>query len=158
MGESFIRFRVYAVNELAKQQDMQIQQGNEIFILGYPLGFSHFLRTPIWKRGSIASEPNLEDLHARGRVIVDATTRSGMSGAPVIMRAKTHYLSVDGTVKEKANASRWLGIYSSRPNLPASPSLIEEDRRAEVGYFIKLGFVNQTVMQGVRGPRIGEMP
>jgi hypothetical protein len=67
---------------------MAIQIGNPIFILGYPLGFSHFINTPIWKRGSITSEPHIETAESGLKVVIDATTRQGMSGAPVIMREK----------------------------------------------------------------------
>jgi hypothetical protein len=59
---------------------MAIEIGNEVFILGYPLGFTHFVNTPIWKRGSIASEPHIETAETKFRVVIDATTRGGMSG------------------------------------------------------------------------------
>jgi hypothetical protein len=111
------RFHYVGINELPMQNDMSIEIGNEVFILGYPLGFTHFMNTPIWKRGSIASEPNLETPEARTRVVIDATTRQGMSGSPVVMRAKTHYVAEGGEIKTQINATRWIGIYASRPAL-----------------------------------------
>jgi hypothetical protein len=54
------RFLINGINQIAQQHDMAIQTGGSIFILGYPLGFSHFIDTPIWKSGCIASEPHLE--------------------------------------------------------------------------------------------------
>jgi hypothetical protein len=157
------RFLINGINRIAKQDDMAIQTGCSIFILGYPLGFSHFIDTPIWKRGCIASEPHLEmaEETARygGRVVVDATTRQGMSGAPVIMREKTHYLAEDGKIKRCANATRWIGIYASRPNISMTPdSYSDEDRRAEVGYMYKSGAVQSVVTAGIRGPNFGELP
>ena len=64
----------------------------DVFILGYPfskdemrLGFGtdapyYF---PVWKRGSIATEP---DVRLTGRILlIDSLTRPGMSGAPVLI-------------------------------------------------------------------------
>jgi hypothetical protein len=137
---------------------MVIQLGNGVFILGYPLGFSHFANTPIWKRGTIASEPHSEVLGTMNRVVIDATTRQGMSGSPVIMRENTHYIAEDGQVKCKINATRFLGIYSSRPDIISAPGLIEEDRRAEIGFFYKAGCIYETIMGGARGMNYGELP
>jgi hypothetical protein len=152
------RYHFTGINELPMQHDMLIEVGNEVFILGYPLGFTHFMNTPIWKRGSIASEPNLETPDARKRVVIDATTRQGMSGAPVVMRAKTHYIAESGEIKTQINATRWLGIYASRPALPPAVTLIDEDRRAEVGFFYKMGCVHDAIAKGVRGPPYDELP
>ena len=157
-ADNFDRFRIQGVNEIAKQNDMAIQIGNEIFILGYPLGLTHFMQTPIWKRGSIASEPKFETLETGTKVLIDATTRQGMSGAPVIMREKTHYISEDGEIKSWKNATRWIGIYSSRPNVKSVPGEVEEDRRAEVGYFYKMRCVHETIMNGIRGMDFGCLP
>jgi hypothetical protein len=157
-GGAFDRFQIIGVNEVPTQNDMAIQIGNEVFILGYPLGFRHFMETPIWKRGSIASEPTMETPDQRTRVVIDATTRQGMSGGPVVMRAKTHYVSETGKIKRHVNATRWIGIYSSRPNLPRVGSDIEDDRRAEIGYFFKMRCVHDTIVSGIRGPNYGEMP
>jgi hypothetical protein len=152
------RIHLVGVNEIAKTSDMAIQIGNPVLILGYPLGFSHFADTPIWKRGSIASEPHMETAESQGRVVIDATTRQGMSGSPVFMREKTHYLAENGEIKRCANATRFIGIYASRPNIPVSELLIDEDRRAEIGYFYKSGAIDETIRKGVRGPNLGECP
>jgi hypothetical protein len=157
-GPHFERFHVTSVNEHATQHGMAIQIGSAVFILGYPLGFSHFINTPIWKRGSIASEPNFETPDSKTRVVIDATTRQGMSGAPVIMRERTHYFAEDGQIKAHANATRWIGIYASRPNIAAGAAGNDEDRRAEVGYFYKMGCVHETITRGVRGPDFGDTP
>jgi hypothetical protein len=157
-GGAFDRFHIMGVNDLATEHDMAVQIGNEVFILGYPLRFRHFIETPIWKRGSIASEPNVETMESGSRVIIDATTRQGMSGAPVIMRAKTHYVSVSGDIKSHANATRWIGVYASRPNLQAITSGDEEDRRAEIGYFFKSNCVPEAITNGIKGPDFGELP
>jgi len=71
------------------------------------------------------------------------------------MRAKTHYVTDEGQVKEHVNATRWIGIYASRPDLPSVASGTEEDRRAEVGFFYKSGNVMEVITQGIPGPDFG---
>lgn len=118
------RYKLVSMNDLSTANNMKIEIGSDVFIVGFPLGFSHFIEAPIWKKGSIASEPFLETPKSGGRVVIDATTRQGMSGSPVIMRCQTHYLSEDGSVKEFVNATRFIGIYSSRPNINVSSDLV----------------------------------
>ena len=151
------RFIIRGINEVAVRNDMAIQIGSEVFILGYPLGFAHFMNTPIWKRGSIASEPNLETSESGSRVVIDATTRQGMSGGPVIMRSKTHYIDEQNRIIEHVNATRWIGIYASRPDLPAISTAVDDDRRAEVGFFYKSSGVVQAIVQGILGSDFGEL-
>jgi hypothetical protein len=57
---------------------------DDVYILGYPFGITNSLQTPIWKKGSIASEPNYP-YKGLPRLLVDTATRSGMSGSPVII-------------------------------------------------------------------------
>ena len=69
-----------ALIRLPSNTTMAIETGGSIFILGYPLGFSHFIDTPIWKSGCIAfatSSRTVEEtaLSAAG-VVIDATTRA----------------------------------------------------------------------------------
>jgi len=149
------RFHLNGINEVALQYDMEVTVGSQVFVLGYPLGFKHFATTPTWKRGSIASEPIYETPETRNRVVIDATTRSGMSGAPVVMREKTHYLSESGIIVQHPNATRFIGVYASRPKIVGfEEHQHESDRRAEVGYFYKSGSVDEIIRHGIPGPPI----
>lgn len=154
------RFRVETVGEVANSYDMAIRLGGEVFIIGYPLGFSHFARTPIWKRGSIASEPHIEDERSEGRVVIDATTRGGMSGSPVVLRAATHFLSESGEVRQAPGAMRFLGVYSSRPAFeePGGAGPLGSEVTAEIGYFIKSGYVTDTMLGQTPAAAKGVVP
>ena len=69
---------------------------------------------PIWKRGSIASEPELpaDDLPL---FLVDSNTYKGMSGSPVYARTIGGYLSKQHEVFQMAaRSTRFLGVYSGR--------------------------------------------
>jgi hypothetical protein len=56
----------------------------EVFILGYPKGLTLQGALPVWKRGSIASEPLFNVMKETPAFLVDAVTRDGMSGSPVL--------------------------------------------------------------------------
>jgi hypothetical protein len=155
LGQYLSDTGIYHVNELATANEMAVTIGGNIFILGYPLGFSHFIDTPIWKRGSIASEPHLETPNTQNRIIVDATARKGMSGSPVIMRAATHYLSEDGRIKCHANATRLIGVFSSRPQFQAEEPT---DTFAEIGYVYKSGCIYDIIVSGTPAPDYGMLP
>ena len=160
-GDLLSEFAVNGIKAKANQYSMKIEIGDDVFVLGYPLGFTHFMSTPIWKRGTIASEPHWETPSSKHRIVIDATTRAGMSGSPVVLRQKTHYVSMTGEVVKHVNASRILGVYSSRPNFKgALPSLIDDmhDQRSELGYVYKSGLIEQVIKDGGRGPDYGVLP
>lgn len=94
----------------------RLRTGMDVFILGYPRGLTGGGKFPIWKRGSIATEPDI-DVDDLPLMYVDTATREGMSGAPV-------FASENGTWwpegKTGANdmvfglGRRFLGVYSGR--------------------------------------------
>ena len=58
---------------------------DEVFILGFPYKIGNASQIPIWKRGSVASEPEL-DCDNLPKLFVDTASRPGMSGSPVIYK------------------------------------------------------------------------
>ena len=72
----------------------------DVFVLEYPFGADP-PGFPVWKRGSIASEPHLTR-PGPGYMLVDTASRPGMSGAPVIPRSWSNSLT------------RFIGVYSGR--------------------------------------------
>ncbi|HWL19178.1 MAG TPA: hypothetical protein VNS33_05895 [Bradyrhizobium sp.] len=83
-----------------------------------------------------------------------------MSGAPVIMRAKTHYLTAGGEIKQHTNATRFIEVYASRPGVDDVAAQLREDarERAEIGVAFKSGAAIEVLQAGTQGPRYGEMP
>jgi hypothetical protein len=155
LGRTFPDHFVYAANEVANTYDMSINVGDEVFILGYPFDFTYFVNTPIWKRGAIASEPHLGETGGRENTfIVDATTRDGMSGAPVILRAKTNYIAENGDVKRCTIANRFIGVYASRPRFTDQQGQVEY---AEIGYVYRSGVIEQIISSGQRGSNYGQI-
>lgn len=89
---------------------------DDVYILGYPFGITDALELPIWKRGSIATEP-LISYNGLPKLLVDTATRPGMSGSPVILvRSGVHHL-VDGEITPETmwgTIYGFVGVYSGR--------------------------------------------
>jgi hypothetical protein len=104
--------RLIAINELPSRE-LILRVGRDVFILGYPFGIGT-ASFPIWKRGSIASEPELLSEEQRF-ILVDSASRPGMSGSPVIRRSwGTHFLSNGAVEMSTGDATMFIGIYSGR--------------------------------------------
>ncbi len=94
-------------DETQNQRFIQLEVTQTCFVVGYPLGLvdrqdpNYVL--PVYKTANIASEPYL-DFQRRPIVVIDATTRPGMSGSPVIVQ-QAHYGS---------RRNRFVGIYTGR--------------------------------------------
>jgi hypothetical protein len=103
---------LYPINVLLAKP-LNIKVGMDVFILGYPFG-SAPPGFPVWKRGSIASEPDLARMTA-GYYLVDTASRPGMSGAPVILQNWTNDYK-DGAIRafNDKPATNLLGVYSGR--------------------------------------------
>jgi len=102
----------YYLNEYAFDGDVELYAGQDVFIVGYPFGPITGTPLPIWKRGSIASEPRM---HIGGlrKVFVDAATRRGMSGSFVVAQHNGLF-HPHGKPSFFGVARRLLGIYSGR--------------------------------------------
>jgi hypothetical protein len=94
-------------DEAHNQRFVDLRVTQTCFVMGFPLGLVdlttpiHVL--PIYKTANIASEPHL-DFQGRPIVIIDVTTRCGMSGSPVII-TREYYGS---------HRNRFVGIYTGR--------------------------------------------
>lgn len=100
--------------------EMYIDLGHEVFLPGFPLGFSAYGMMPIWKRASVASSlefgPGIDTCF-----YVDTATRSGMSGAPCLAISNWQHYRMDRstgkvTVVREPLSHRLLGVYSGRKN------------------------------------------
>jgi hypothetical protein len=107
------RVTLLPINELASGK-LAIMVGMEVFILGYPFG-SAPPALPVWKRGSIASEPNLVKLTTQ-YYLIDTASRPGMSGSPVILRSWSNHVleSSNWVAVTDKPIDRIIGIYSGR--------------------------------------------
>jgi hypothetical protein len=107
--------------------------GQQCHVLGFPEGLIHrpFQDAifPIWKTGNIASEPWF-DFEGQPKLLVDATTRRGMSGALVVVSEKQR--------------NRLVGIYSGRYRHSA-PTGSDPNFTAELGWVFRSEVVGQLI-------------
>jgi Trypsin-like peptidase domain len=99
--------------------DIAVSTGSTVVIIGFPQGMSGVGLTALWIGGIVASEPNvLED--NENFFWIDANTRHGMSGSPVVARRFGAVLQPGGTVGMwNGIVDRSLGVYAGR----ASPDM-----------------------------------
>ena len=72
-----------AILNAIPQFDAVYSVGSEVFVLGFPRGLRTQSNFPIWKRGTIATEPAIPRDDGAPLILIDAATRKGMSGSPV---------------------------------------------------------------------------
>ena len=105
---------MWAPNKSLADANVVPQVAMPVSIIGFPLGLTGPGVFPIWKTGHIASEPAL-DYKAEPLFLIDATTRGGMSGSPVVFRATGGYKQKTGEyIISSGPVTLFLGIYSGR--------------------------------------------
>jgi hypothetical protein len=130
------------VNAAEDDAVLQPFASQDVFIVGYPLGLITGAPGPVWKRGTIATDPNF-DPDDLPKMYVDSATRTGMSGSVVVARhiIVGHKITKkDGTeigpslyaVKDVV-----LGIYSGR--------LGADLEKAQLGIVWKRSAIEETV-------------
>ena len=103
---------LFPINNL-KSDDLAVVVGMDVFVVGYPYGLSA-AELPVWKRGSIASEPEVSD-GAQQYILIDTASRPGMSGSPVIRRSYgTHLMSSGSSTMGDPLKTKFVGVYSGR--------------------------------------------
>lgn len=73
------------LNEQLGTDRLITQVGFECSIVGYPTTNLSGLRTPVWRKGALSSEPFLP-VDGKPMFLVDGTTSPGFSGSPVLRR------------------------------------------------------------------------
>ena len=105
---------IYPLDLELAYTDMVMAPALPVSVIGYPLGLTSGDYLPIWKTGHIASDPDIDFQQGSPAFLIDATTKGGMSGSPVVMRL-TNFLTKSGLYRMDTDMStRFLGIYSGR--------------------------------------------
>lgn len=108
----FENFANECINTVDQEFGLEVCAGMDCFILGFPENLVGAANTPIWKRGSIASEP-----YQQYPYYVDSATRKGMSGAPVIARHTGIFGMREGRLTGNeiiGTVEKFIAIYSGR--------------------------------------------
>ena len=113
-GDDFIGL-IYPINEV-KQDEFNPEIADDAYILGYPFALKGGGNFPIWKKGTIATEPDI-NYDGLPKVLIDATCKKGMSGSPVIIRRNGILTDKSGELNSKTRVGvfeQFFGIYSGR--------------------------------------------
>ncbi len=107
--------RIYPFDLSLADTDMVPQVAMPVSIIGFPFGLASAGAFPIWKTGHIASDPDL-DYKSLPAFLIDATTRGGMSGSPVVLRLLGGYSTRSGNIimAQAGSSTLFLGVYSGR--------------------------------------------
>jgi hypothetical protein len=123
---------LYPLDLTLADVDMIPEPAMPVSIIGYPFGLSAGGAWPIWKTGHIATDPDI-NYDGRPAFLIDATTRGGMSGSPVVLRMNGGFRTNSGNqILAGGITTKFLGIYSGRIHADAElgrvwrPFLINE--------------------------------
>lgn len=108
-----ILLELYPINEVRFDDDLLVFPSMEVSIIGFPYGFSSFGKLPIWKTGQISTDFDI-DIRGLPLFYIDAATRGGMSGSPVICRTSSYNTKNGYVIRAGGYAQKFLGIYSGR--------------------------------------------
>lgn len=132
---------------------------HDAFVVGYPWGLTGgSAALPIFKRGSVASEPALSH-GGLPRFLIDCRTARGMSGSPVVGAVSGLWGSGEGISNSDivGTVMGFIGVYSGR--LPAEElDDVEEAQGAisEIGLVWRPELVTEIIAQGVPGSRLSD--
>jgi len=86
---------------------------DQAFVTGYPLSATTTPNSlPIYKSGTIASEPRVFD--SQPRIYIDGKTKTGMSGSPVMVKRQNQLRERTRSNDSGADTLDFVGIYSGR--------------------------------------------
>lgn len=105
--------RIYPLDLGLADVDLVVQPAMAVSVIGFPLGLRPNVFFPIWKTGHIATDPGIP-YGGRPAFLIDATTRAGMSGSPVVARVSGGYMSSQAYVVASGVVTKFLGVYASR--------------------------------------------
>lgn len=104
--------KVFGISEEWARGNILVRPSSTITLIGYPYGYYDKVNSlPIWKTGSVASEPKI-DFEGKPLFVVDISAFPGMSGSPVFAIAYgTYEMEEGGTMV--GGIRKFLGIYAS---------------------------------------------
>lgn len=127
---------VSGISEAWTTGDVKIRPTSTVTLIGYPYGYydkTNFL--PVWKTGSIASEPDV-DFDGKPLFLVDISAFPGMSGSPVFAIAHGAYEMADGSMTV-GHVQKFLGIFASMPLIRENKYLEEITSESKLGFTLE---------------------
>ena len=134
---------------------MKLRPTTPVTLIGYPYGFYDAKNAlPIWKTGSVASEPDI-DFDGKPLMLIDVAAFPGMSGSPAFATAYGMYEMHDGTGVTPGGVQQFIGIYASNvvrhkekflEYIPHAVSVgIRDEESLQIGHIWKANLILDTV-------------
>lgn len=112
--------------------DVKIRPTTTVTLIGYPYGYYDETNClPVWKTGSIASEPDV-DFNGKPLFLVDVSAFPGMSGSPTFAITHGAYEMANGTMTV-GHVQKFLGIFASMPLIRENKYLEEITSESKQG-------------------------
>ncbi len=130
-------YKLFAINDISFDDGFKEEVADEVFVIGYPFSDTTYIQMPIWKKASIASEPDI-NINRLPKVLIDTATRPGLSGSPAIMQRTGIHGIEGGEVKPDTIIGRirnFLGVYSGR--------IGDDEFQAQLGIVWKARVINE---------------
>ena len=138
------KLKAFPVNSITFDE-FRVEISQDVFIVGFPRGITGAGKLPIWKRGSIASEPDV-DIDKVPKLLIDSMTREGMSGSPVIAQ----YVGVYKENPENPDLFDWIGTGRKFLGIYSGRLLGQDEFEAQLGIVWKASLINEIITSGVR--------
>jgi hypothetical protein len=139
------RYQFFPINVLDFNSEFKEVVADEAFVIGYPFSETPYLQLPIWKRASIASEPDV-DIDQLPKLLIDTATRPGLSGSPVVMqRIGLHGASGGVLIGSEiiGQIRNFIGVYSGRVG--------ENEFKVQLGIVWKARVIDEIIDAKVSG-------
>jgi hypothetical protein len=132
--------------------------GSDVFILGFPKGIGQGT-FPIWKKGSIATEPLYGAVQSGAPVIlIDAVTRDGMSGSPVLYFGSDVAGEYGSAAIADLDGPYVVGVYAGREGVTPEENSMALSRVWKVELLDALFFENGRRRGKYFGPSTSGLP
>jgi hypothetical protein len=140
-------YKLFPINDEVFDPQFAEKIADDVFVLGYPFSELTPSQFPIWKRGSIATEPDI-NYDGLPKFLIDTATRSGLSGSPVVMRrVGVHSNRAPGTPLDGTEIigriQNFVGVYSGR--------IGTDELKAQLGIVWKTSVIDEIIDGQVRG-------
>lgn len=124
----------------ASSSNLKVRPTSNVTLIGYPYGYYDRKNAlPIWKTGSVATEPAV-DFDGKPLIVIDISAFPGMSGAPAFAISYGMY-ETEGGGTTVGGARRFLGVYASMQMLKEKKFL------EELAHGTQLGIVTQESLE-----------
>jgi hypothetical protein len=133
------KYRLFPINAIEFDSGFKEEVADDAFVVGYPFADITYASLPIWKRASLASEPDI-DVDQLPKMLIDTATRAGLSGSPVIVQRVGIHGGTGGVLSADTIFGRirnFVGIYSGR--------IGDDELKAQLGIVWKARVISEIV-------------